>query len=56
MFNGDREINTDYRATLLKCLQCDNIELPALTYSFSSGMDLEIAEEVQKILELKDKA
>lgn len=54
LFNGDREIIVDYRATLLQCLQCDYKELPTITYGYSSAVDLEIAEEITKILKKRN--
>lgn len=50
LFNGDREVVVDYRATLLKCLRCDHIEIPIVTYGYASGLELEIADEVNKEL------
>jgi hypothetical protein len=51
LLNGDREIDPDHKATLLKCLGCDNLELPSITYGYASGLELEIANDVSKILE-----
>ena len=54
IFNGDREIDTNYRATILQCLQCDHKELPILSYGFASGMDLEIADEITEVLKKRN--
>jgi hypothetical protein len=35
-------------------MQCDQKELPTLSYGFASGLDLEIADEVNKVLKKKN--
>ena len=56
LFNGDREINVDYRASILQCLQCDTKDLPILSYGFANALDLEIAEEVTKVLKKRNES
>ena len=51
--NGDREFNPDYRATLLECFRCGNLDLPQISMGFASGLDQEIANEINQELKLK---
>jgi hypothetical protein len=53
VYNGDREIAVDYRASLLKCLGCDKVDLPQISMGYASGLDQEVAEEISKILKKK---
>lgn len=53
--NGHREANVDYKATLLKCLTCDKLVVPQISYT-GNDLELEIASDIEAILQAKYKA
>jgi hypothetical protein len=53
LLNGQREVDSNYRAVLLQCLSCDKISVPSISYSYANGAELEIATEIDGILRQK---
>ena len=48
--NGQRDMDPAHRVTLLRCIGCDEVKLPVLSYNFMSPVDNEIARELVDLL------
>lgn len=53
--NGQKDLDAQHRVTLQRCVGCDAMSLPVLSYNFMSPVDREIAEELVEILTAKRK-
>lgn len=53
--NGQRDMDTNHRVTLLRCVQCDEHNLPVISYNYLTAVDREIAEELVDILNKRRK-
>lgn len=53
LFNGQKQMNTEHKAELLQCLSCDRISLPMMSSSYTNGLEVEIASEINALLTAK---
>ena len=49
--NGQKDMDSAHRVTLLRCLACGESKLPVLSYNYMSPVDREIANELVDVLE-----
>lgn len=54
IYNGQKEINPEHRVSLLRCITCEHVRLPEISYSFVQPIDQEILNEIKPVLEKRE--
>ncbi|MDD3412615.1 MAG: hypothetical protein PHY47_01310 [Lachnospiraceae bacterium] len=47
---GQKEMVADHKVTLLRCVGCDEVKMPVLSYNYMSPLENEIARELVDLL------